>query len=251
MDLCKKLCKQNQNTTQCCGYILGPIAIHQHRFVVYPVESCNDCEGWSTVSLHDLLTSGTFGDRRAGPKLPQQLNLAATIASSILQLHDTPWMPKILTSNDIYFMRRNGVLSYDQVDMAKRLPDSPGLSCQDPNDYNSRAIKNPTVFSVGVLLIELILCETLEGRCPSDNLSTSKLPSPLLRSSTVDHILYQAECAATDQYRDAVNSCLKCNFGTDPSLTDEKFREEMYNYVIAPLKDSSQMCRRVSGEEYI
>lgn len=45
-------------------------------------------------------------------------------------------MPKILTSNDIYFMRRNGVLSYDQVDMAKRLPDSPGLSCQDPNDYN-------------------------------------------------------------------------------------------------------------------
>lgn len=187
VDLCNELCKQNQNATKCCGYISDLTASHQHRFGVYPVESCNDCDGWSTVSLHNLLISGTFRDQRAGPKLPQQLNIAATVASSVLQLHDTPWMPKILASNNIYFMRRNEVLSYDQVYMAKRLPDSVGLSCQDHNEYNSRDIKNPTVFSVGVLLIELILCETLEDLCPPDDL-TSKLPSPLLRSSALQRI---------------------------------------------------------------
>ena len=238
-DLCEALGKGRPGVEECYGYITDPTSISQHKFAVYPLDSCDDCDGWSTVSLHELLQTGVFKDRRDGPQLSQQLDLAATIASSMLQLHGTPWIPSALTSKNLYFIRRNGVLSYDRVYVSTNLSSHGDLISHDQQEFQSRAIKNPTVFAIGVLLIELILCECLEDICPPDPSG----PHRLLSLSNREKILSWVECAGTELYRNAVKNCLQCNFAAYPSLDDEKFREEVYIHAVAPLEDSSRVCR--------
>ena len=241
VNLCRVLAQKGHKPTECCGYIVDPASKHQHRFAVYTLGSCNNTDGWSMVSLCELLDKGVFKDRKEGPQLPQQLLLAATVASSILQLHGTPWMPTILTNKSIYFMQRNGTFNYDNVYVARKLPDVANTGPQELSEFESRAIKNPTIFAIGILLIELILCESLENLHSSKSYDKGRPPAhPLLRPALVEDILYQVECASTDQYREAVKNCLRCNFTAHSHLDEERFREEVYTHIVAPLQDSVQ-----------
>lgn len=257
IDLCHALArKQSHSGGDCHGYVTDPTGTIYHKFGVYRIKSCNNNESWFTIPLKQLLYAGSFRDRKKGPRLQQQLHLAATVAASILQLHGTPWLPGILSSDNIFFLQQDGVLSYDRIYVSKTLPDSRSTSdngLTEDSAFQSRAIKNPMVFSLGILLIEIILCETLDNICSGEVYSAGK-PSvhPLLRSATAEEVLYQVELAGTEQYRYAVESCLKCNFDClSPSLDDEGFREAVYNYIVAPLQDSSQMSRRLPGESRI
>ncbi|KAH9900378.1 hypothetical protein F4778DRAFT_138768 [Xylariomycetidae sp. FL2044] len=242
-DLCGTLAqKQPLTKGGYIGKVIDVTATEHNEFEVFSINSCDDRDNWSAISLKDLLQSGALQDRDKGPNLPQLLNLAATVASSLLQLHDTPWIPDRLTSDNLYLFQRDGALDYDRIYVTRHL-----LPSVPPSAVPStRAIKNLEVFSLGVLLIELILCEPLSSLCPGENEQSQGYTRthPLLVKSTVEDILYQVECAASDRYSDAVSSCLKCNFDcTNYSLDDAEFRDQVYSYVVGPLHSGAMMTR--------
>ncbi|KAI0014817.1 hypothetical protein F4780DRAFT_766699 [Xylariomycetidae sp. FL0641] len=246
-DLCQALARRpSPGANRCCGYITDPSATSYHKFAVY-FGSDEQKGPWSSVTLSDVLNDESFKCKRTGPSLAHQLSLAATVASSVLQLHETPWMPKNLTSRDIYFFKRDGRPDFNRVYLAKKLLDSGPTTCGESDCLEAaRAIKNSTIFSLGILLIELILCEPISKLCPDDSqTSLRRAPAhPLLVKSTMTEILDEVEDVATGWYTDAVKSCLRCNFACrSMTLDDEDFRDEVYSHIVAPLQDSVDYSR--------
>ncbi|KAH9886427.1 hypothetical protein F4778DRAFT_481220 [Xylariomycetidae sp. FL2044] len=243
VNICKALwTKAHHRKDACFGCIVNPLSIQYERYEVYPVDASSRQADWSAIPLRDLLTSGVFKDPMSGPSLSQQLHLATTFASSVLQLHSTPWLPNVISSSDFYFLKRHGSMDYDRVYVAKQLPDHGSFLQPDKGLESTRLIKSPTMFSLGVLLIELLLCETLDSLCLTDGKPASKsLIHPLLRKSTSDDVLHWVEHAGTDTYGEVVSRCLKCNFSClNPDLQDERFRDEVYSHIVGPLEKSLQ-----------
>jgi hypothetical protein len=93
-----------------------------------------------------------------------RLRLAVIISSSVLHLHGTPWLPTILTNRDIFFIQKplspNPAMYWHPL-LLRHLPEGgPQLT----NDQATIAAeRNPTLLSLGCVLIEVILGRTLNS----------------------------------------------------------------------------------------
>ncbi|KAK8127978.1 hypothetical protein PG984_009086 [Apiospora sp. TS-2023a] len=92
--------KQYLPNTDCYGYIEGPLEGDPIKFAIRPY-STNQSSYWSTLTLRDVLIGhGT------GLKYMHKLNLAALVARALLQLSGSSWLPEIMTSEDIVFLKK-------------------------------------------------------------------------------------------------------------------------------------------------
>ncbi len=167
LDLCGKLHQsQNQPSTDTYGTLIDQLPSPSRRYSLHPTPAPAAAEAphsWSLISLRDVLEHKT-----RFPPLSYQasLRLAATISSSILQLHGTPWLPDILTSRHVFFLRKNISPSpdiYSHPVLLKHLPEA-GPDQPAPADQTIiTAERNPTLLSLGYVLIEVILGRTLDS----------------------------------------------------------------------------------------
>ncbi|KAK0615356.1 heterokaryon incompatibility protein-domain-containing protein [Bombardia bombarda] len=183
LNLCEKLRKsQKQAQVDCYGTIFDAFLHKSNRkYGLFPVQVPDDDDprSWSLISLRDILQQ----ENQLFP-LPyrDRLELAVIISSSVLQLHDTPWVTSILSSRNIFFLKKQQSChfpAYGHPFLIKSLPNeqrnyppTPVESGQEQGrgpGHTSMSGRNPTLLSLGFLLIELIL-----GK-PFDTLRT---PSP-------------------------------------------------------------------------
>ncbi|EGU86054.1 hypothetical protein FOPG_11541 [Fusarium oxysporum f. sp. conglutinans race 2 54008] len=111
----------------------------------------------SLISLRDILYQ-----TNKSTHLPtrDRHNLAVVISSSFLQLHGSPWLPDRLDSRDIFFFTYQGSPLFTKPLLMKNLPDR-----NDNHGYKtvqSPPSANPALWSLGLLLIELILGRALD-----------------------------------------------------------------------------------------
>ncbi|RYP11317.1 hypothetical protein DL764_000135 [Monosporascus ibericus] len=250
VDLCDALAKNRTRTGQCCyGYVTDDSATKYRKFGVYLLNCCHDSDGWSTVSLKELLQSQDInlfvGE---DSKLSNQLHIATTIAASILHLYGTQWLPKTLTSENVYFMKRHGILEYNRVYVSKRLSDAAPQG--SPASRPVAFVKNQTLFCLGILLIELLLCQTLDDLCHEiDPAIDAFRPSLLFKPTFLAQLEFRMQYAATDPIKQVVDHCLKCNFiCVNPSLNDSEFRQAAYRSIVAPLQDNYEMSQALREE---
>ncbi|KAI1260970.1 hypothetical protein F5Y18DRAFT_219260 [Xylariaceae sp. FL1019] len=246
VNLCEELATRKRAGGDCYGYVTGQTNTDSHRFGVYSVDSCKDSGSWSMFSLKQLLETGVFDEE--GPQLPKQLDIAATVASSVLHLHDTPWMPQVLTSEHVYFLERDGRLDYDRIYVTSSLA-QPNSGSEVKTDLPmTRAIKNKTIFSLAALLMEIILCKTLDHLYAETKQPGQRVYAhPLLDKPAMESLLADVEAYASDEYRNTVTSCLRCNFRCPAfSLDDEAFREEVYSNIVGPLQEMASCMRKLS-----
>ncbi|RYP77534.1 hypothetical protein DL771_001107 [Monosporascus sp. 5C6A] len=250
VDLCDALAKNRTRTGQFCyGYVTDNSATKYRKFGVYLLNCCHDSDGWSTVSLNELLQNQDInlfvGE---DSKLSNQLHIATTIAASILHLYGTQWLPETLSSDNVYFMRRHGVLDYDRVYVSKRLSDATrrGSHGSQPVAF----VKNQTLFCLGILLIELLLCQTLDDLCHEiDPAIDAFRPNLLFKPMFSSQLEFRMQYAATDPIKQVVDHCLKCNFTcVNPSLNDSEFRQAVYRHIVAPLQDNYEMSQALREE---
>ncbi|KAK8091753.1 hypothetical protein PG997_002114 [Apiospora hydei] len=248
----------------CYGYVTDKTASTYNKFGVYPVQHSqghhnNPSDELSIVSLRQVLESG-------GKSLPylafrHKQTLAATVASNVLQLAKSPWLPEVFDCEDILFVNLDGSPSYDHVFVSKRLPerDSPKTldDGDDPKHHISGIVQNSTLFSLGIVLLELALGKRLRSlRKPTAIVTAATTTdeeesSPSQRSPTQDaerrDLLLDYQTALQHlnavniemgpNYHDAVRRCIKCEF-MHPTLDleDDGFRQEVYGKVVALLE---------------
>ncbi|KAF4333621.1 hypothetical protein FBEOM_12575 [Fusarium beomiforme] len=89
-----------------------------------------------------------------------RLQLAVTISSSLLQLHGSPWMPKVIHSQAIYLIQGEDDPIRDRFFVLQSLPFYDGLQTEENTELSS--MRNQPLFYLGVLLIELAFGKSIE-----------------------------------------------------------------------------------------
>ena len=220
---------------------------------------CLHEEGYSEYRHHIYLTDAKVGSKLRTTSLDRlldpaeqgplqhlltrwhRLNIAATLASSFLQLDQTSWLKSQWKSSDIYFHYRDE----DAVLTSRATFPPPHVVCglSDSNSEPNHAPKSPlskaqqarseTLLTLGLALVELCFGRTLENmRIPED----VDQNETLTRFRTATRKLDEVYTESGGHYGDVVRRCLYCSFDVrDASLDDEKFEQDVFNYVVTPL----------------
>ncbi|KAH8663385.1 hypothetical protein BGZ60DRAFT_529662 [Tricladium varicosporioides] len=238
-DLCAAF-KDYKGTDNCLGFILDEKRLHH----IYPFVNQPSLDNLEPITLSKRLAD----PRRSVGKLTrkERLQVALTLAASVLQLHKTAWLSENWSTDDIYFLegspgphisrsfshQASSHMTSDTTTQPKPLP----------------IVRNKTLFALGIILIEL---------CLGSPLSTLQLPEDITPNQQLTDFM-TARRLITDvydegggRYGDAVRRCVHCEFDQRlASLDVEAFRGCFYQGVVVPLEeDWRDFCRLQNSVE--
>lgn len=212
----------------CLGIISDQSHTNLRSYAVYPPNpSSPGGNGWKMVSLKEILES------RGGqtpPTYKQRLRLAVFIARSVLQFYNTPWLPEMPSSQDIFFIQSGSFAYYDR----------PFLMAKNDTTRNKpkmiSIIQNPTLLAIGVLLIELHRGQTIESLRVREEMLGDDL-YPLSIYMTAQRLLGEV-FQISSNYGSAVRRCIDGEFQEKHfNLENEDGRHNVYCGVVALLEE--------------
>ncbi|UPK96945.1 hypothetical protein LCI18_007880 [Fusarium solani-melongenae] len=206
------------------GTILDNLALGVKEYSLSPIRFSDYSDGpcHSVISLREILEKK---DDSIHLPYRDRLQLAVVAASSILQLHGNPWLPDTLTSSDIFFLKKQHYPIYSRPFLLRNNGASAGKGKE-----TSPPFCNPALWSLGVLLIELILGRTLAS------FRTQEESSPLSDYSTAHRLLGEIRMASSN-YGTAVTRCLGGELHNNSYCSgSEDFCQEVYSGVVSLLE---------------
>ncbi|KAF3802455.1 hypothetical protein GCG54_00003258 [Colletotrichum gloeosporioides] len=231
INLCERIRRsQKQLAFDCYGLIRDRRGQMCREFGVYPTFG-SDRDQWSIIPLREVLESPL-----KFPHMPvsAKLHLAAMIASSFLQLHQTPWLPDILTSRDILFLKRGEELQYEHAFVMKGLHER--LEDKQKGNNSAPSSRCPPLLALGILLLELNLGRTIESLRIQYETPPPGAPRLMYDSMTAQRLLQERQMDSLN-YKSAVQRCIGGEFARPKlDLNDEDFRQEIYEKVVALLE---------------
>ena len=158
-----------------------------------------------------------------------RLRLAVILASTALQLHNTPWIHKKWGKQDIRF--HNGDVDHPHI---SKTFTKDAIEVKDVTKPSWTPIRNDSIFNLGVLLLELSYGKSL------DSFRTHEDPPIFTEYAIASRLVTGLSEEESSGYVDAARACIFCDFGTKikiSSLDNEAFRQAVYEDVVAPLED--------------
>jgi hypothetical protein len=171
-----------------------------------------------------------------------RLRIAVAVASSVLQLYDSKWLAGDLSKNDVFFVQQKTHDLFEKAFVSRSLPpkNKTEPNVEVANAALMRHIRNPTIFALGILLIELCLGKTIEQlRLPEDQFLGEATPEAVTNHWTAGRLLENGQISkeAGKRYENAIKRCIHCDFNQDSaSLDNDQFRQAVYDGVVAPLE---------------
>ena len=194
-----------------------------------------DKDTWIVSSLRAVLDDTKFARQ-------DRLKLAVTLASSVLQLHETPWLEDNWGKDNIFFVKRPGKSLYDQPFVSQHFNQTTSTSSTGTPSVMSRIIRNQTLYALGVALIELWYGKTLADlHNDADGPHNTGITQMDLMTeyNTADRLVDELYSEAGGKYSDAVRRCIRCDFDRRASsLEDVQFQRAVYEGVVAQLKEN-------------
>ncbi|KAG5813462.1 hypothetical protein H9Q74_003057 [Fusarium xylarioides] len=188
--------------------------------------------GRTVTSLNEVL-----GQNRRYIILSEQdrLKLAAVISSNLLQLHGSPWMPKVIHSQDIYLLQSDDDPICDRFFVMQTLPNKTGPCIEENAELSS--MRNQPLFYLGVLLIELAFGKSIELlRSERDISSTGSQFFTDYR--TAKRLVDQVTSFIGPNYGSAVSRCIDGEFHSrGVGLEDQDLSHDVYAGVVTLLEN--------------
>lgn len=235
VDLCQAIQASNSKIQleASYGYICDDKSANVLKYQVFP--TCAIEKTKDAVSLGDILrdTPGTWPHL----SLRTKFYLAFVLSSSFLQLHETGWLPGPLTHESVFFMKRNGSVGsppYRDVFISKSLSDTT-TSGKIPG--SPAMTYNAPLFSLGILLIELMLETPFQELMETTLLSTSHrhdIPQHVKERKVAMQLLEQGRIQY-EPYKNAVLHCIDND--SDQSLEDDGTQQELYSFVVKLMEE--------------
>ncbi|KAK4203228.1 hypothetical protein QBC40DRAFT_318709 [Triangularia verruculosa] len=219
------------------------------QYTVYPsLQGSGAMPIWTLISLREILE---HKDRHIPISYRDRLYLALVISSNILQIHGTPWVPDTLDSRNVFFLANNGFPLYSHPIFVKNHEDVAKLTLpSSPSDGGVAFVldREPKLLSLGFLLIELMLGQTLDALRVGTGPGSFPEGSLLSKYVTAQHVLPRVRTESLN-YWTAVTRCLDGDLHTrrngpdGTGLDRESLCEEVYSGVVALLeKDYENSC---------
>jgi hypothetical protein len=235
-DLCSAICTlQKPDRDVCLSLLASEYAKLKYGLLITPLKDppCNP-ESWSVSSLRSVLKEKKFTRH-------DRLRLAITLASSVLQLHETPWLEENWGKDNIFFVEKSGKTMYEHPFVSRHF-NTTALPPPIPITASmSRIIRNQTLYALGVSLIELWYGKALhELHKLEDGDLTGDVRKDLMTEwNTAARLVDELYQEAGQKYSDAVRRCIRCDFDRRASsLEDAAFQKAVYQGVVSQLKEN-------------
>lgn len=200
--------------------------------------------GLRTTSLARLLQAS--GHKPAGCHVNRKdrLYIAATLASSVLQLDSTPWLKTQWTSRDIRFhleddistIPSRAVVLHPYLSGDIHSADAEASYTVEAPILKTHLVRSEALLNLGLTLVEICLGKTLADSKQPDDVNSN---DTITRLNTAQRLLDDVDAEGGDKYGDVVRRCLFCPFEVrDFSLDNETFQQVVFDHVVTPLVDS-------------
>lgn len=164
--------------------------------------------------------------------------LAITLASTVLQLHATPWLSKTWDLKDIYLFRNlNDQPLYQQPYVSHGFPQHhPDLQASEKQP--PLWAQSPIIWGLGVGLLELSFGRRLDTFKTATQLAEQGDKAMLTELKIITALSNDIESREGYRYADAVKRCLFFHFDArEMNLDDPAFQEAFYQRVVVPLQE--------------
>jgi hypothetical protein len=237
-DLCSAISAlQKPERDVCFSLLANEIAKRKYGvLLITPTKQLpTNTESWSVSSLRTVLEDPKFAQQ-------ERLKLAITLASSVLQLHETPWLEESWGKDSVFFLNRTGKTQYDQPFILHHTKHTILSSTTTAPSQISCVIRNQTLYALGVALIELYyrkpITELHQDVDGAQNTGNAFLDL-VTEFTTADRLAEALLTEAGARYSDAVRRCIRCDFDQRASsLEDVKFQKAVYQGVVAQLQEN-------------
>jgi hypothetical protein len=163
----------------CLSLLADEYAKQKYGILIYPAEVAPmNTEAWTTSTLREVLQDPSFARRN-------RLELAVTLASSVLQLHETPWLDNDRTKDDILFIKRSDKIIYNHPFVSQRFAKfDQAVPTVEVPPLMRRIIRNQTLYGLGISLIELWYGKSIKEIISFSEITTTPNRLPLARYGT-------------------------------------------------------------------
>jgi len=229
---------------ECLGYVMDSLDTQYHG-LYWPTAPLVER---SDVTLHSL--ASVFAHQKVQSHdaltVAQGRHLALAVSAGMLQIHDTPWLPKQWGRHEIMLPKKSGLLlaGHPFVSISTEKENALKVNSIAPRQYfpSCVAIKNETVFALGRLLIELSMGSSFEELAEPTELSADGTKNALSDIITAEQLLPFVYSKSGDRYGDAVRRCVRCDFDQwKNSLDDDYFKQAVYDGVVSVLEEEARM----------
>lgn len=227
-DLCSAISTLQKPQREVCFQLLANEIAKQKYGVllITPTKQLpEDTDTWSVTSLGTVLQDPKFAQQ-------ERLKLAITLASSVLQLHETPWLEENWSKDSIFFINRPGKTQYDQPFVSHQFTQNQTASSINFPSQMSYIIGNQTLFALGVALIELYYRKPISSLYKDHDgprNTGNALLDLMTEFRTADRLAEALLSEAGAKYSDAVRRCILCDFNQRASsLEDARFQKAVY-----------------------
>lgn len=241
-DLCGSILSlQNRECGVCLGYLAN--ALPSIRLGLFrPQAPIIDKDSFSMLSLRDILNK-----KQGAPHLSiaNRQRLAASLAIGLLRLHGTPWLNKQWGHREITFFSNGGRVLVEHPFLSTKL--DPSSTTRRPVVYftPSAAIRNESLFALGILLIELCLHQPFENLLLPADLNADGTKHTTTEYCAALRLLDTITGEASLEYVEVTRQCIECHFNQGAaSLDNDVFREAVYDNVVMVLEEEASRFTR-------
>ncbi|KAF7548747.1 hypothetical protein G7Z17_g6849 [Cylindrodendrum hubeiense] len=213
----------------------GYITDIERKFGLYPGQG--ESEFCKAVTLRQVLA----GKEPNLPRFdyPEKLRVALTLCASILHLHSTPWLGRLITLDDVVFLRQDGPLPPHANSLYRpfliKILREPASSASAPQDF--RALNTPRPMNLDMLSLGALLIQVIIGRTDQElDMTATDMSSILSKNQAGNRLGDQILESGGINYADAVKWCLKSLFGT-AGLDNDDFCQKFSVEVVARLEE--------------
>ncbi|KAF4423054.1 hypothetical protein FACUT_10640 [Fusarium acutatum] len=234
VDLCKSITQPIEPGTETsCGIIFDASTPETYTYHVSSIilSKYRAQGGRTIIPLNEVL-----GQSRRHMILSEndRLKLATVISPHLIQLHGSPWMPKVIRSRDIYLIQREDDPICDCFFVMQTLPNTTGPCVEENTELSS--MRNQASFYLGVLLIELAFGKSLE-LLQSERDKSSTGSQFFTDYRTAKRLIDQVKSFIGPNYGTAVSRCIDGEFHCrGVGLEDQDLSHDVYAGVVALLE---------------
>ena len=217
------------------------------KHYVYPSPFTSRCQPSKAISLEQLIRSRSKPGLVGGIPVHERLGLARKLAVAVLQYHATPWLRLRWRSEDILFF---------DVDEKTQSSEIPNLSAPHLNarvkrpdgqlsvasTFSPHIARNPILFSLGVVLLEIAHAASLESlQQPSDLTNGQK--DHYTEFFTARRLAKCKQSVMGIKYHNIVEQLVECVFPCD-DLKNDRLQAAFHRDVIGPLEELDEDLRQ-------
>lgn len=224
----------------CLGILENADSCQNH---VYPPPSTIRSRWPYATSLGKLVASTSLQQSMVRIPLIERLRLAKILAIAVLQYHATPWLRRSWRKEDVLFLGLD--MNSPKFNIPSLANPCLNVKVRGPNETASRTstfpldnpIRNPLIFSLGVLLLEIAYSASLESLQRSNDI-TSRQNDPNYLEFYLARRISKSGCTGMGTiYDKIVEKLVECDFGCGSDLVNVDLQAAFHDHVIRPLEE--------------